>query len=252
MFRVRSGWVQIAAATATAGGVCLAATACGGSSAVSHTAAPSASSTVDPLAGLSASKVIAKATADAAAAPSVRLTGAINQQGQHITMDVGIKRGQGCTGSFGMGSQGSLKLIMIGKTIYMNPDKQFWTVNAGSNAKALIALVNGRYIKVSASDKNMAGLADLCDLNNLLNQNTTEAYTKGTVTTLDGKRVLVIKSSDGSTGYVTDTSKPEYVEVTAPKGAKSGSGKVIVSVGAPVTLAAPPASEVIDGTALGV
>lgn len=252
MFRVRSNRLRITAAVAVAGVSCLAATACGGTSAASRSVAPSASSTPDPLAGLSAAKVVAETKADAEAATSLTINGTVTQHGETDVVDIGIERGQGCEGTVGLSGQGTVKLIVIGKTIYMNPDKQFWTVNAGSNAKALIALVNGRYIKVSASDKNMAGLADLCDLNNLLNQNTTEAYTKGTVTTLDGKRVLVIKSSDGSTGYVTDTSKPEYVEVTAPKGAKSGSGKVIVSVGAPVTLAAPPASEVIDGTALGV
>lgn len=250
MFRVRSGWVQIAAATATAGGVCLAATACGGSSTSSLAAAPSASSTVDPLAGLSASKVIGKATADAAAAPSVRLTGTMTQQGQHMTMDVGIKRGQGCAGSFGLGNKGTLKLIMIGKTIYMNPDKQFWTANAGAGGSAMVSLVNGRYLKVPTSDTNMAGMADLCDVTKLI-ETGDHTYTKGAVTTLDGRRVLAIKVSDGSTDYVTDTSKPQYVEAFAPKGTKDGSGKTTISVGAPVTLTAPPASQVIDGTTIG-
>ena len=253
MFRVRSGWVQIAAATATAGGVCLAATACGGasSSAVRPAAAPRPSSTVDPLAGVSASKVIAEATAGAAAAPSLRLTGTMEQQGQHMTIDVAVKRGQGCAGSFGMGSQGTLKLIMIGKTLYLNPDKQFWAANGGAGASAAVALVNGRYLKVPASDKNMAGMADLCDVTKLI-ETGDHTYTKGAVTTLDGRRVLAIKVSDGSTDYVTDTSKPQFVESFAPKGTKDGSGKAIMSVGAPVTLAAPPASQVIDGTTIGM
>ena len=252
VFRVRSVWVQIAAVTATAGGVCLAATACGGaSSSAVRPAAPRPSSTVDPLAGVSASKVIAEATADAAAAPSVRLTGTMDQQGQHMTVDVAIKRGQGCAGSFGMGSQGTLKLIMIGKTLYLDPDKQFWTANGGAGASAAAALLNGRYLKVPASDKNMAGMADLCDVTKLI-ETGDHTFTKGAVTTLDGRRVLAIKVSDGSTDYVTDTSKPQFVESFAPKGTKDGSGKAIMSVGAPVTLAAPPASQVIDGTQLGM
>lgn len=253
MQSVRMGRVRIGAAVAVAGVSCLAATACGGTSASSLTGAPSASSTVDPLAGVSATKVVAEAKANAEAAPSLTMDGTITQQGQSDLIDLGIKRGQGCAGSIGLSGQGTVKLILIGKTIYMNPDKQFWTTNAGANAKAVIALVNGRYLKVPASDKNMAGIAVLCDVGKLLNQDAaTTTYTKGAVTTLDGRRVLAIKVSDGSTDYVTDTSKPEYVEATAPKGAKSGSGKVIISVGAPVTLTAPPASDVIDGTALGV
>jgi len=57
--------------------------------------------------------------------------------------------------------------------------------------------------------------------------------------------------SDG-TAYVTDTSKPELVQLSAPKGAKNGSGLVAVTMNVPVTLAAPPASQVIDGSKLGM
>jgi hypothetical protein len=251
MFHGRAGSAGLAA-IAVAGVSCLAATACGGTSAASLTVVPSASSTADPLAGLSASKVVAEATADAGAAPSLTIAGTVSQQqGQTAIIHLGIKRGLGCTGSVGLGSEGSVKLILIDKTVYLDPDKQFWTANAGANANAVIALVNGRYIKVPASDKNAAPLADLCNVSKLIDTGNS-TYTKEAVTTLDGKRVLAIKDDKGSTGYVTDTSKPEYVEITAPKGDKNGSGEVMISVGAPVTLAAPPASDVIDGTTLGV
>jgi hypothetical protein len=195
--------------------------------------------------------VVAEATADAGAAPSLTMAGTVTEQGQTAIIHVGIKRGLGCAGSIELGSEGSVKLIVIGKTIYMNPDKQFWTVNAGANASAVIALVNGRYIKLPASDKNVAPLADLCNVTKLIDTGTS-TYTKEAVTTLDGKRVLAIKDDKGATGYVTDISKPEYVQITAPKGDKSGSGEVMISVGAPVTLAAPSASDVIDGTTLGM
>ena len=251
MFRVRPNRLRITAGVAVAGASCLAATACGGTTAASLSVAPSASSTVDPLAGLSASKVVAEATADAQAAPSLTLDGTINQQGQNGTIDIAIKRGQGCTGSVDLGSQGGFKLIMIGNIVYFNPNVQFWKANAGANASTVIALVDGRYIKAPASDKNVASLAEICDASKLLDPGGV-TYTKGTVTTLDGRRVLAIKVSDGSTNYVTDTSKPEYVEAIAPKGTKGGSGKAIVTEGAPVTLTAPPASQVIDSSQLGM
>ena len=251
MFRVRSSRLRITAAVAVAGASCLAVTACGGMSASSLTAAPRPSSTPDPLAGLSASKVVAEASADAQAAPSLTLDGNVNQQGQNDTIDIGIKRGQGCTGSVELGGQGGFKLIMIGQVVYFNPDAQFWKANAGANASAVIALVNGRYIKAPASDKNVTGLADICNVSKLLDPGNV-TFTKGTVTTLDGRRVLAIKASDGSMAYVTDTSKPEFVELIPSKDTKGGSGKAIVTVGAPVTLAAPPASQVIDGTKIGL
>jgi hypothetical protein len=250
MFSVRLGWARIA--VGVAGASCLAVTACGGVATSSPTAVPSASSTVDPLAGLSAAKVVAEAKADAENAATLTIQGTVTQQGQASTVDLAIRRGQGCMGTVGVGGQGTVKLIIIGQTIYMNPDKQFWTANSGASAAAVIALVNGRYIKLAASNKNAAGLGDVCNLNELLNTDTTKTYTKGAITTLDGKRVLTIKGSDGGTGYVTDTSKPEYVKVTAPKGSKDGYGQVTVVVDAPVKLTAPPASEVIDGTKIGL
>jgi hypothetical protein len=51
---------------------------------------------------------------------------------------------------------------------------------------------------------------------------------------------------------VTDTSKPQLFEMGSSKGTKSGSGKVAVTYGAPVTLTAPPASQVLDGAQLGL
>lgn len=250
MFGVRLGWARIA--VGLAGASCLAVTACSGVTASSLAVAPSASSTADPLAGLSASKIVAEAVADAEAVPSLTVDGTISVQGLSGIIHLGIKRGLGCTGSVALdGGKGNLKIIVIGKTIYMNPDKQFWTANAGASASAVIALVNGRYIEVPASDKNAASLAGLCTVNKLLNPGAGN-YTKGAVTTLDGRRVLAINGGSGSIAYVTDTSKPEYVKITAPEGAKDGSGEAMISVGAPVTLTAPPASDVIDGTKLGM
>ena len=251
MLGVRSNRLRITAMVAVAGVSCLAATACGGAGTASRSVAPSASSTPDPLAGLSASKVIAEADADAQSAPSVTLDGTGIEQGQRALIDIGIKRGEGCTGSVDLGSKGGFKLIVIGKTLYLDPNNQFWQANAGAKASGIIALVNGRYLKLPASDKNVADLTDLCNLSQLIDQGT-NTFTKGKVTTLDGRRVLPIEVSDGSTDYVTDTSKPEYVESFSPKGAKDGSGKAIITVGAPVTLTAPPASQVLDGTVLGM
>ena len=59
-------------------------------------------------------------------------------------------------------------------------------------------------------------------------------------------------AAEDSTVYVTDTSKPEVVEVFAAKSAPNGSGKLMFSVGTPVTLTAPPASQVLDGSAFGM
>jgi len=254
MFEGRPAFVRMTL-VAAAGVSCLAAVACGSSTTSSGGAAPGASSstTADPLAGLTAAQVQAKTVADAKASSSLTLKGSLAQSSQSYTVNLAIKPSQGCTGTIGEGSKGSFKLIVIGKTIYLNPDDTFWKANAGANAAAAIALVNGRYLKVSASDSNMASLADMCDVSQLFSSDDPSGKaTKGAVTTLGGTRVLPLKNSDGSVAYVTDTSKPQLVELAAPKGSSDGTGMVTVTTGAPVTLTPPSASQVIDGSKLGM
>lgn len=247
MFHGRAGLLRTAAG-AVVGASCLAATACGGLTASTLRA----SSVADPLAGQAGSKVMAEATANAEAAASLTIKGTVTQSGKSITIDLGIKRGQGCAGMVGIGGVGSMKLVVIGATLYMKPDTAFWKSVAGnaSNASAVIALLGDRYLKLPA---NAAGVAAVCDVSKLLNSGATPARaTREAVSRLGGIRVLPLKLSDGSTEYVTDTSKPEFVEAFAPKGTRGGAGTASLSVGAPVRLAAPPPSEVIDGSKLGM
>jgi len=119
------------------------------------------------------------------------MDGSLLISGQPVTVTLGIKPGKGCAGSIDMDSKGSAKLIMIGKTMYLNPDDKYWEAGLGSAAAAAaIHLVNGRYIKTTTS----GGL---------------------------------------------------------PEGSDSIAGVLSFSPGAPVTLTAPPASDVVEGPAVG-
>jgi len=239
-------------ASVAGGAACLALAACSSRS----TGGSSASGTADPLASMSAAQVSAEVVADAKAASSLKLVGSITQtDGTGETVNLGIKpAAQGCSGTIGTIGKGSFKITKIGDTIYLNPDKKFWEANGGAAASTIINLVNGKYIKISSTDKTMSSLAGLCDVTTLFATNgKPDTIKKGTVTTLDGTRVLPLNdTSEGSVSYVTDTSKPQLVAITSPKGAKNGSGKVTVTYGAPVPLTAPPASQIIEGSKLGL
>lgn len=253
MFHVRRGVTRLAAA-AVAGAGCLAAAACGGSAA-SLSAVPLATRTADPLAGLTVAQLEAKAIADAKAASSVTLQGTTVDSGETDTISLAIKPGQGCTGTINMGSKaGSLKLIVIGTTLYLLADNTYWAANSGSDAQQVIALLGGRYIKASTTDKTMGQAALACDLSQIFSTNgKKDDITKGKVTTRDGVRVLTLNDlTDDSTGYLTDTATPLLVAFTAPKGSKDGGENATVTYGAPVTLTAPPASQVIDGSKIGL
>jgi hypothetical protein len=239
-------------ASIAASASCLALAAC--SSALSSGAAPSATSTADPLASLSAKQVGAKVIADAQKAASLTLAGSITQSSGTETVNMAIKPGQGCTGTLGTVGHGSFKLTQIGDTIYLNPDKKFWEANGGANASQAISLINGRYLKLSATDKTLGSLATICDMSQMFSTNgKADNLKKGKVTTLDGTRVLALNdTSEDTVSYVTDTSKPQLVEMTAPKSAKNGSGKITVTYDTPVTLTAPPASQVLNGAQFGL
>ena len=255
MLQGRPSFVRIATVAAV-GASCLAVAACGGVTASSLRAVPAASATPDPLASLTGYKVATEAVADLNAASSLTMAGTVSESGQSVTVNLSLKPGQGCAGTVEEGTKGTIKLVVIGTTVYVNPDATLWKSSLGSAASAVTALVNGRYIKTSTASKGMASFAKLCDLShtmtlNLLKQ--AELINKGALTTLDGVRVLPLESpADDGALYVTDTSKPEIVELFAPKGAAGDSGKLMFSVGTPVTLTAPPASQVLDGSAIGM
>jgi hypothetical protein len=240
------------AAIALAGATCLAVTACG-SAAANPGAAPAAStaapSPVDPLAALTAAQVLTEAYADLKAASSVTVEGNLSESGTNYTLNLGIKPGHGCAGTVGMGSLGSYKLIVIGKVIYLNPDATFWKAQLGAEeASTAIAQLKGRYLKGATSDPPMQSSARMCDVTQALASTTVSSTaSKGAVTTMDGIRVLPLEDLGNGEMDVTDTSKPEIVQIQEP-GNGTGTGALAISVGAPVTLTPPPASQVYQGS----
>ena len=252
MSRYLRGFIRLAALAAVGAG-CLMVAACGpGSSAAAGGASASASSTPDPLASLSASEIAAKAIVNLEAASSLTMDGSLLISGQPFTVTLGIKRGEGCAGSIDLDNKGNIKLIMIGKTVYINPDDAYWEAYAGSKADAAIKWANGRYIKTTTSG-SMAGVTQLCDLSQILGSvKPSETMTKGKPTMLDGIKVLQITQGSEGWLWVSDTAKPELVGLESPEGADSSiAGVLSFSPDAPVTLTAPPASDVVEASAAG-
>ena len=223
----------------------------GGSSASSGSSGTATSSAADPLSGKSGSQVASEAISDLKSAPSFTMKGTIIQSGSTLGVNLAYKAGEGCQGTVTQAGKGSFYLVVIGSTAWLKPDDAFWRSYAGSNASQVIALLGGRYLKGTTSNSNTAQFAQLCNSKSLVNSMTLPTnVSKGKVTMLNGQQVLPLTdTSKGSTMYVTDTSKPEIVQII---GTKPGSaGKVTFVVGAPVTLTAPPASETVNGSSFG-
>ncbi len=184
-----------------AGAACLAVSACSSGGSPSAAASSSAaragtSSAPDPLASLTADAVLKQALANLKAASTVKMSGTLGNSGTTYTIDVGVKSGQGCSGTFATASQGSFQLIVIGKSVYLKPDDKFWKANAGSSASTVIALVDGRYISTTTSNKNMAGVASMCNLAQVIGSTSSaqDPAAKGPVITMDGVRVLTSRT----------------------------------------------------------
>ncbi|MGH3252287.1 MAG: hypothetical protein ACRDOI_39590 [Trebonia sp.] len=220
----------------------------------------------DPSADLS-DTILTRAYANLKATSSLTMAGSGSGSGQDFSIDLGVKAGQGCSGSVGYGAKGSFKLIVIGSTVYFKPDTAFWQNSAGANATSVINLVDGRYIEGSASDSHLKGIVEACGFyqavgpSNPIAGITTAAevtppvggITIGRVSTLDGLRVLPLSDSSGGVTYVSDTGRLEVVKVSQDRAGGDGSyGTFTFKVGVPVTLAAPPASQVLEGSTLGL
>lgn len=225
--------------------------ACTAVSAICLTAAGCGSSG-DPLAGLTAKQVLSKAVGDLKAAPSFRMAGAVNENGR-ISVDLTYKRGTGCEGTLGLGSQGSVYLLVIHTTAWFKPDQAYWTSVAGSAAPSVIAVVGGKYLKGTVAGSNGAsGLAHLCDANSLASSFTSpKDIAKGATTTINGQQALALKDpAKSSTMYVTNTGSPQILRVTSTQSGNSGRVD-FTGYGNPVTLTPPPASQTLDGAKYG-
>lgn len=218
----------------------------GASGSSSASVAAKASGTADPLANMGPAAIAQQAVRDMNTAPSLTMVGGGADSGQAVLVDLAIKPDKGCTGTIDYGSQGGFKIIVIGTTAYVLPNRAFWVKDLGAgNAPTAMAMTNGRYLKGSVSDDNIVSLAETCDIAQIFHQGT-EPTAIGKAARLRGTRVLPLISSDGVT-YVTDTSKPYIVETTNP----NGTDKIIFMVCAPVSLTAPPPGQVMKGSLLG-
>jgi hypothetical protein len=248
---------RLAAAAVLACLAGLTATAC---AAAPGPVAAQATLAADPLAAVSAGKLLSEAAAGLSAAATVRLSGTYAQAAGESSVDFGVARGRGCTATEAMASQGTVKVVLIGTTVYLEGSASFWRATAVANgsgagqADAVARLLGGRYIKGTPAQFKLKGVAFECGtLTQVLAPvNGTGTVTKGKPGVVDGVPVVPLRRSDGSVIDVTDSSWPEVAEVTQPSdGAGDTNLRLRVRVNAPVTLTAPPRSEVTNLSDLG-
>jgi hypothetical protein len=203
----------------------------------------------DALAGQSGKQILGMAVGNLKAAASFTMSGDVTQSGGTFTVNLGFRPARGCTGTVTQAGKGSFVMTVIGTTAWVRPDDAFWRSIAGRQAPSLISAVGGKYLKGPTSDRAVAGLTSLCDVNTVAAQlQAPAALQRAAVKPFDGTLAVPLTDpAEGGTLYVTDTASPQVIELRNSK-----SGKITFHVDAPVTLAPPPPGKTVNGARFGL
>lgn len=184
---------------------------------------------------------VEKAITASASAESVHAEGKMGGDGLQMQIDMRIKGDEGGAGFFINNGQ-RVDLIRLKTTVYFKGDKAFWTEMAGDTVAEAFA---GKWVKTTTEDKDMAELASLTGAEQMFADGLDygdDLPTKGKPQTVDGQLVLPLTDSDGQIAYVALTGKPRILKIAS----KDGTYSTTYTYDEPVTLKAPPASEVVD------
>lgn len=197
----------------------------------------------NPLSGLTANQIAVKAFSDLKTAPSVQMAGTIKASGLTIKLNLADTQ-HGCTGTMHLSGKGGVVIVESGNSLWLRPDDQFWQY-AGVSASDLSA-VSGKWIKVtgSAGGGSFAEFGQICSPRGISKLFTSQAagLVKGATTKISGKAALQLKDLAGESIYVSVSTRPEILRVSAP-----GTGTLSFSAyGKPVSIIPPPAADVIS------
>jgi hypothetical protein len=225
---------------------------------------PSSASTHDapkgPFAGLSGGEIAERAIEATTNASSLRMKGDIPDDGSGGTLrvDMALNKQGECVGTMSVGGQGEARLVHTGDTIYMKYDEAFLRAQSEGESKAdtdaAVAMLAGKWTKMSAKGQDAQDIASFCDLDTVLGA-TEEGHsnaTRGKTTTVDGTPAIVLHEKDGKdsyTLYVATEGEPYLLRVDSASAEDPGTltlsdyGKSV-----PVRM---PAGDVLDLDALG-
>ena len=203
--------------------------------------------TSESLDGLSAAQVLKKARAAANSASSVHFVAHIVEAGDDpVDIDVHIS-GSDAAGTVGSGGH-TLKVRLVGQSVYLQGDQQFWVDSAGAE---VARLMDGKWLKGSASDPKLKKFAELASLDSLIEE---LLQPDGKVTrvkgrNVDGQQTVGLHDtaeSENGTLYVANADKAYPLLVVPDPGSDSQGRAEFSDWDEKVTVSAPPAGQVVD------
>ncbi len=203
------------------------------------------------LASLTGGQIVKKALADTESANSVHITVTATDSGKKLDYDLAVAPGKGCLGSMTETKSGSFKLIELGQTVWILPDRTFWEQNGGSDP-ATLNLLSGKWMEEKTSQSGLGSVAQVCTLSTLLSGFAPlPAHLPEKTVTVSGQRVVRFADSNDP-GYldISDTAKPVLLAANDPN--SSGGLIGFSDYNTPLTITAPPASQTLEGSKYGL
>jgi hypothetical protein len=175
---------------------------------------PSESTAADNgVAKLSADAILKKATTALIAAKTFHVAGNDVEDGQKVSVDLKIA-GKDGIGQLSIG-KAKLEMLTVAGGKYIKPNEAFWEQNAGGaqKAKVIMTVVGDRWVKVPSSDKDIAGLFELFQVNDILKPD--GKLTKGAAKQVGGVPAITLTDhgSPGGSMYVATTGRPVPLEL---------------------------------------
>ncbi|MGW5234407.1 hypothetical protein ACWEQU_19460 [Streptomyces nodosus] len=213
-----------------------------------------------PFAGLSGSEIAERAMKATTGAPSLRMTGDVQDDdtGGTIRIDMALDKKGHCAGTISMGGTGKAELIKTDDTLFMKYDEDFLRAQSEGDSKeetdAVVSFMAGKWTKTAATGKDAEDMAGFCDLDSVLagtDEGSTDAK-RGAATEVDGVPAIVLHEKDGKenyTAYVATEGKPYLLKVTSDS-KKDPVAIAFTDFGKPVPVDAP-RGKVIDLDKLG-
>jgi hypothetical protein len=232
------------------------ASACAGTAQpAASTAVATARPGVNPLKSLTSYQIIGKAFANTSSALNVQITGKITRAGQPTRLSSLslVNGGSGCVGDVFQAGIGTFQLIYDGTTAWVLPSPDYWKT-AGPTYNSLLHTLEGKYLQLKPAASGLGALAGLCSLSALAGTGPTPArrtgFSAARPTTVGGVPALKISdTADGGYATVSETAQPQLLSFYVP-GINGGSFS-LAYFATPVTVSAPPGTEVVDGTQYG-
>ncbi len=194
------------------------------------------SSSDNGVSAKSPTEILTAAKSAAESASSVHVSGSMVSGGAPITLDLSLAKGKGGKGRISENGL-SFELVQLNGTAYISGSPEFYKHFAGPAAAQLL---QGKWLKASATTGSLATLASLTDLQKLIGAALAQHGTlsKGAKTTIAGQPAITINdATQGGSLFVATTGQPYPLQIS-----KSGAGGGKITFGEwnkPVTITAP-------------